>query len=360
MAGDGRIGNAGDSQTIAAEMMKREAERVAKYGHVRAPITMQHKGQQFVAVGSRLLFDARWKTFHDFLFTYIASIIEKEWFVEEARKPVEQRHPLMQWYQLLQDFGVAQKVESRKVTKIDAPPAQLSALLSFAYDLYTLENYGLLPPRLVDRLKRKDQFQGARYEAFVAAALIRAGFTLTLEDEGDLSTTHCEFTATHQASGRQFSVEAKSRARAGFLGQAGTRKPLEEIQADISGLLVAALRKAAAHERIVFIDINVPPSETHLLEAEWFKKIGSQFERLAKNQQGPPLPPAIVFFTNFPYHFVEDDSALRGAAVLFTGFNIPEFHGATADRHAIETKFAPVLELHTSLLRHTGVPHDLD
>ncbi len=54
------------------------------------------------------------------------------------------------------------------------------------------------------------------------------------------------------------------------------------MQADINGLLVGALRKAAAHDRVVFVDINVPPSETPLLEADWFNKIASQFERLAK------------------------------------------------------------------------------
>ncbi len=348
-----------DARTIADRIMQQEAERIAKFGQVRAPVTIQHKGQQFVAVGSRLLFDARWKTFHDFLFTYIASVFEKEWFSAEISKPLEQQHPLIQWYHLLHEFGAARKLEQGKVAKIEAPPAQISALLSFAYDLYTLENYGLLPPRLIDRLKRKDQFQGARYEAFVAAALIRAGFTIALEDEGDLSTTHCEFTATHRATGKKYSVEAKSRVRTGFVGQAGPRKPLGEIQADINGLLVGALRKAAAHELVVFVDINVPPSETPLLEADWFNKIASQFERLAKNQQGPPLPPAFVFFTNFPYHFVEDDAPLRGAAVLFTGFNIPEFHGTTADTAAVQTKFAPILELHTSLLEHTAVPHDL-
>ena len=52
----------------------------------------------------------------------------------------------MQWYHLLHEFAAAHKLEQGKVAKIESPPAQISALLSFAYDLYTLENYGLLPP----------------------------------------------------------------------------------------------------------------------------------------------------------------------------------------------------------------------
>jgi hypothetical protein len=53
------------------EMQRREAERVAKFGYVRPPIWTRHAGKTFVAVGSRLLFD-KWKTFHDFLFSYIS------------------------------------------------------------------------------------------------------------------------------------------------------------------------------------------------------------------------------------------------------------------------------------------------
>lgn len=266
----------------------------------------------------------------------------------------------MQWYQLLREFGGTQKHRPGEVRKIESPPAQISALLSFAYDLYTLEHHGLLSERLVSRLKQPDLFQGARYEAFVAAACVRAGFDIELEDESDGSSTHCEFTARHRGTGAKYSVEAKSRTRSGFLGQAGPRKPLKEIEADLNRLLVPALRKTANHDRIVFIDVNVPPSESSLLESTRFNKIGSQVLRLEKNPQGPPLPAAIVFFTNFPYHFVEGGTdPLRGQAVLLTGVNMPEFRAETADPNLVQTKHAPIIELHQSLLRHTAVPHEL-
>jgi hypothetical protein len=265
----------------------------------------------------------------------------------------------MQWYQMLADFGAARGVVRGKLSKIEKPAAHTIALLSFAYDLYILENNGLLHPRLIERLKLNDQFQGARYEAYVTAAFIKAGFTVVLEDEADRSTSHCEFTATHRASGKAYSVEAKSRVRTGFLGQAGTRKPLEEIEADMSRLLVGALRKAAAHDRIVFIDINVPPSDVPVPEAGWFQKLASQFTRLAKNQQGAPLPLAFVFFTNAPYHFIEGDAPLHGAAIVFTGFNIVEFEGSDADQNIVRTKYPQIFDLYDSLLRHNAIPHEL-
>jgi hypothetical protein len=234
----------------------------------------------------------------------------------------------------------------------------ISALLSFAYDLYTLEHHSLLPQRLVARLQRKDQFQGARCETYVAAAFVRAGFTIELEDEIYQNASHCEFSATHSDTGHKYSVEAKSRHRTGFLGQSGKRKKFVEIEADLSGLLVPALRKQAKHERVVFIDVNVPPEDCTIFEAGWFNKLSSQIKRLEeKPPPGPALPPAFVFLTNFPFHFVGGQAPLSGSVAVFTGFNIHEFrHG---DRKIVETKYPEIVVLHDSVLRHTNVPHEL-
>ena len=46
------------------------------------------------------------------------------------------------------------------------PTGPLLAYLTFAYDLYIVEHNGKLDPRLMERLKRADQFQGARHELF--------------------------------------------------------------------------------------------------------------------------------------------------------------------------------------------------
>ena len=291
-----------EARRALAEAQLREAERIRRYGHVRPPISARHNGETFVAVGPRLFHHPKWKTFHDFLFTYIGAVFEKDWFATELGEPLEKRHPLMQWYQAWFDFWEVHKsdVALGEINKVGSPPAQIPALLSFAYDIYTLEHHSLLPKLLVERLQRKEHFQGARYEAYVAAAMVRAGFTIVLEDEADLSTTHVEFTATYRQTGKQYSVEAKSRHRPGYLGQTGTPKPLDEIEADITSLLVAALRKHANHDRIVFIDINVPPSEAFILETDWFKKIASQVLRLESNPQVKDLPQRSSFSRTFP------------------------------------------------------------
>jgi hypothetical protein len=348
---------------VRQELIRRtllQARWVEKYGHVRPPIAAKHAGQTFVAVGSRLLYDPRWKTFHDFLFTYIGSVFEKDWFKDELTKPLEERHPLMQWYDLLHQFQKTHHHEHAEgeIVHVPAPPAQISALLSFAYDLYTLEHHSLLPQRLVARLNRKDQFQGARYETYVASAFVRAGYDITLEDESDQSTSHCEFSAVHRDTGSTYSIEAKSRHRSGFLGQAGRPQNLGEIEASISGLLVPALRKEAKHDRVVFIDVNVPPEDCTIFEAEWFKKLASQLKRLEdKPPPGPALPSAFVFLTNFPYHFVGRDEPLSGSAAFFTGFNVPDFR--RGDPALVSASYPAIVVLFESVLRHTRVPHDL-
>jgi hypothetical protein len=63
--------------------------------------------------------------------------------------------------------------------------------------------------RLLGRLKDSANFQGAFYELFVANALIRAGFQLVLEHEGDGTSTHCEFAAVSCETGKRYWVEAK-------------------------------------------------------------------------------------------------------------------------------------------------------
>ena len=71
---------------------------------------------------------------------------------------------------------------------------------------------------------------------------MRVGFVIEFEDEDDLTTSHVEFTATHQKSGKKYSVEAKHCAGAGRIGRRLSDAP----------------RKAANHPRIVFVDPNEP------------------------------------------------------------------------------------------------------
>jgi hypothetical protein len=114
-----------------------------------------------------------------------------------------------------------------------------------------------LKERLVQRLKIVEQFQGAYYELVVANILIRAGFELTLEDETDGKTKHCEYAAVSKRTGKKYWVEAKMHSVAGLLGKTqrdGTTdmNPLNRLIPQLND----ALAKPAADERLIFIDLN--------------------------------------------------------------------------------------------------------
>jgi len=93
----------------------------------------------------------------------------------------------------------------------------------------------------------------------VASILLRAGFTLTLEDETDPASKHCEFAAVSKITGKRYWVEAKMRSVAGMLGRTAAdggsdRRPLSRLIPHLNG----ALRKPARDERLIFIELNSP------------------------------------------------------------------------------------------------------
>ena len=54
----------------------KEKSWTARYGEVRHTISLDFQGRKVVAVGNRLHFSEKWKTFHDFLFDYLDELLE--------------------------------------------------------------------------------------------------------------------------------------------------------------------------------------------------------------------------------------------------------------------------------------------
>jgi len=258
-----------------------------------------------------------------------------EWGNAELAKPFMERHPILQWYNYLCEIQAEYVKEVGKSHPMPAIGA-IKAYMHLAYDLYALEHNVELQRKLINRLKNKDNFLGARYEVFVAATMIRAGFDIEFEDEDDRNSTHCEFTATYRKTGRKFSVEAKCRSGG---------------KLTIGRLLNGALAKAANHARVVFINMNIPNKKNEIpteidyalsivrRDFEW-KKVG-----------GKELPNAYLFVTNYPWdlHLAELNI---GCSVVAYGFQLPEFMPSEpiSLRQAI-TYRAQHIEMHDLLLR---------
>jgi hypothetical protein len=299
--------------TATLTLQRRQAEirqRQQQQGLGRPIVSGKLGGRRLVAVKNRLLHSAGWQTFHDFLFEYIIMALGRDWGDAEIAKPLPERHPILQWYDhvcRMQTLGTPGKINDMPAT------GAITAYLLLAYDLYALDHNAELQEKLIKRIKHPDQFFAARYEVFVAAALIRAGFMLEFENEDDRSTSHCEFTATYTLTGRQFSVEAKCRTENGKFR--------------LGRQLCKALKKAANHERIVFIELNVPDTvgeEAIPKELERALSAVRAFE--GRKIDGKVLPNAYVIITNSPWHYHLTEQNIRFFAAG-EGFQIPDFKG---------------------------------
>jgi len=81
-------------QHKAAEMQRQQQQGLGK------PIISETlKGYRVVAVGSRLYYSNRWKTFHDFLDHYVKTLLGPDWGTSELKKAQTERHPLLVWYE---------------------------------------------------------------------------------------------------------------------------------------------------------------------------------------------------------------------------------------------------------------------
>lgn len=337
-----------------------EARRIQtqrQQGLGRPIISAELNGTRVVAIKNRLAYAPNWKTFHDFHCDDIKTVLGPDWGNNELKKPLAERHPILRWYHHLclhqrQFITTPGRVHAGRMTGAAA------AYLGLAYDLYALDHNAELQQRLIARLKNAQGFPGARYETFVAAAMIRAGFELEFENEQDGSTSHCEFTATSKATGRKFSVEAKHR-------EPGETSETGFGRFRVGRRLQQALQKRANHNRVVFIDINVPDNARNDQIPNSLRRTLDHLRRFeGRKLNGVQLPPAYMFVTNFPFQHDLDGSIFR-CAVVAEGFQIPDFKSDgrfPTLRDALNARQAHI-DMHclaASIRDHTHVPSTFD
>lgn len=330
-----------------------ERRRLLLQGLGRPILTAELGDQRAVVVGNDLIFFRDCRTFPDFLFAYLRSLIGRSWWLTEAKTAPENWHPLMKWHE-----AVAQQQQRHA----DGPPGTIFSapltiamrlVLQLAYDLYTLAHNIFVRDSLLDRLRDADQFPGARYEAHVAASLVRSGFSIDFEDESDRSRSHCEFAATHPPTGRTYSVEAKHRTRPPVPG-ARTGHRL------IGTRLAKAFKKNALHERLIFIDVAVERVAEGVLPHEYQQVLG--YCRSYERQN--PGKKAYVIITN-----ALDANDLESISVPWVGMQdsigIPDARlnsrfDSLGDALRSRTRHQPILDLIAAMQRHYEIPSTFD
>jgi hypothetical protein len=266
------------------------------------------------------------ETFHEFIINVLKWTVGQGWYAEQVKLASEDRHVIVKWCYA---FG--------KLTQTLIPPdalpgqvhfapltGEVKELLVLADDLYRLQLVRKLPRKVVQRLKSYEAFQGARYEVAIAATFIRCDFDIEWIDEK--AKKHCEFNATHKATGETIAVETKSRHRPGMLNREGDPPSSERLSADVQSLFNQAVEQAPNNRPFaIFIDVNLP----HEPEKGWTqKKWVADIEQLLKQypQATPenPSPYTFLVFTNFAWHY-EGSNAAAGAEAILVVHNPTKF-----------------------------------
>jgi hypothetical protein len=267
-------------------------------------------------VGNTVHWSKSWKTFPDFLNDYIKKTLGSEWGNAEIQKPLAERHPIMQWYDGYARYQQETIREKGQVTSVKVTGV-VACYLGLAYSLYLIAHNVELQARLVKRLLDPAQFQGAYYELIVANTLIRAGFTLELEDETDGESKHCEYSAVSRTTDKKYWVEAKMRSVSGILGKTdadGTKSdnPLSHLSHHVT----SALKKPATDDRLIFVDVNAPFNPAEGDKPAWVEKAHHALVGYECRHDGAN---AYVIVTNLPFHRMLDDSPVIVAFPLGLG-----------------------------------------
>lgn len=329
-----------DAEKLLQRQHADERIRQAQQGRGRPIISNWMADHAIVAVGSTVYWGKHWKTFPDFLAYYIKAKLGPAWGNAEIAKPLADRHPILQWYDAYcryqhETILVPGQVSTSPTTGV------VACYLGLAYGLYMLDHNVELQDRLIRRLKDPRNFQGAYYEIAVARILLRAGFSLALEDEADRASKHCEFSATSK-SGKKYWVEARMRSIAGLLGKTaldgGTDgKPMKMLIPHLNG----ALAKPAPDERLIFIDLNTRRGlEGDVEHPTWLAAMVNRLEEYERKEM-PPGVCAYLFVTNIAYHLQLDRPPV--GSVLPLGLGIPDF---------MRPGELPIAEAYRRKLRH--------
>ena len=293
-----------------------EMARRATYGDIRPIIEVpDFANHRFVAVRNRLYFKPKdeWKFFTDFLLYYGAERFGQEWIDQQKAAAPADQHPAYVWRNRAIAFMMRQP-KRPDGTFAAAPNGTFAALISFYYDLYIVDDNSLLDDFLVQRLKHRDQFQGALHELFAEATCLRAGFTIARENERDGTRKHVEFVAIHQATGQHVLVEAKSRHRAGVMGQSGEAR---DPDLRFRKLINDAIAKDPNNPLAIFVDTNLPADRANRFYAPRAgdppipsAAMASILDKL-RNDFGVD-PYNLIVFSNHPQHYSAGDAQAPG------------------------------------------------
>jgi hypothetical protein len=273
-------------------------------------IKLNSQGQTIRAIWNRIHWTSETETYHEFIVSLLKQSLGRNWKVEQDRLPGDSQHVIMKWIAAWHTLAKANMPENHQKGEVfsASPTGETQELIALAHDIYRLQLVKKLPAKLMERLRTRNGFQGARYEIAVASAFARCGFEI--EWLKNAATKHCEFIATHKTTKERVAVEAKSRHRKGVLHESGVVAASD--LADIEGLYDDAMTHNPGNMPFaVFIDVNLPHEpDRQGLEKLWFQQVKEMMgTRPTPTTQDPDFC-SLRGFTNFGWHYCGAQQAI--------------------------------------------------
>lgn len=340
---------------IMQEVIRRP-ENIDHQGRLvgRPFIQTEFKGKRVRAVGNRVYHSLPLEeTFHEFLIRLLKDVVGPSWGLAESQKLSEEQHIIVRWIKEMGELfksGQGRPEDSKGIIKSIESTGNVQSLLCLAYDIYSVMHCGELPETLIERLKDKDNFQGARYEIAVAAIFVRVGFDIEwIEDK---VSKHCEFIATHKETKDKIAGEAKSRHRPGVLETKGNMPDFSTVKSGVERVYNRALKQQPKDiPFLIFIDLNLPLApELPPFQKKWFPELRALVEK-----HGPPTPDkpdkvTALFITNFSWHYYGKQAGVQKTESLMV---VPKYSVNPI------SNFALLQLLFTAVEQYGSVPHDV-
>jgi len=326
------------------------ATHYTKFGFHRPILSAGDDRDRFIVKGKKVFHWGGGNSFMNFLESHL---------LQELGTPFRQDfgHPLNVWWQAMRT-----QADARQHLGPERGLMSTVAALSFftvAYDLFVIADNTELRDRLLKSLRVADQFHGARYELMIAACLIRAGFKFTFSNEENFNSRHCDGYAVHSRTGRNYAIEMKTKGRTGILGKPGTSPPSGTMKGNVSRQLREALSKPADTERLIFIDMNLPPSPHWQGDGVWWQRDAVTSKRSVEEQPGhlPHNLSGFVIFTNIPSNHLPPTDFYVGLENVFTGYNQPNF---ATDLPLLGDAHPDIADLFDAFRNHDVIPQTFE
>lgn len=286
-----------------------------------SPVWDTKSKEMYLRVGNQFYWsEVKRKTFHEILIDHLSTVLGKDWKQAQAKLPLEERHFIFECYNETDDFLKSDTLQTRKETddlNSVAPNGYVQSLITLAFDVYLLKNAGALDEKVMNRLKLKDQYQGARYEITVASTFIKAGWTIEwCEDQRGVKIP--EFIATSPDGKYKMAVEAKSKRRDGILHKNGVFDPANAEKGNMLYLFTEALGKETfGLPYAIFLDLNSPQTIAKTNKQHWLNDLIALFDTVDPDHNDETIDKQnLVVSSNFSPHYDGRDTAIGGQYVF--------------------------------------------